>query len=529
MLSFDFTANNDHLHDFEWIVVLGALLCFCTAFGIGANDVANAFATSVGSGAVTIKMAIMLAAVCEFTGALFMGSHVTEAIRKGIADYKCFTNDPAIMMYGCLCVLAATSIWLMLASYLEMPVSTTHSCVGGMIGMTLVTRGQKCVIWSKKVDEFPYVKGVAAIVCSWLLSPIVSGAFAFSLFLVIRTLVLRQANSYNLARYLFPVMSMVTVVINTFFIVYKGAKFLELDTMSINECMAWAFGMGGGVGLFAFLVVNPILFKKIEADWERIQLERAEGGGVGSGMFKKPSDFPEKQPRVIQKGVFGIPARMYYAVADHLAISLNHDNEQLAAEDEIVAAIHANAEVFDEKTELALRPLQVLTACLDAFSHGANDVANSVGPFAAIVTIYKAGGVKKKMPMGDDSYWILSLGAFGIVIGLALYGYKILHALGGKICKMTPSRGICIELGAAMVIIMGSRLGWPLSTTHCQVGATVGVACLEGVGGINWYILMKTVAGWVLTLIIVGFTAAAFTAQGAAAPMSKYPAWANMN
>ena len=133
------------------------------------------------------------------------------------------------------------------------------------------------------------------------------------------------------------------------------------------------------------------------------------------------------------------------------------------------------------------------------------------------------------MPMGDDSYWILSLGAFGIVIGLALYGYKILHALGGKICKMTPSRGICIELSAAMVIIMGSRLGWPLSTTHCQVGATVGVACLEGVGGINWFILMKTVAGWVLTLIIVGFTASAFVAQGAAAPMTKYPAWANFN
>ena len=118
----------------------------------------GAFATSVGSVAVSIKLAILLAAVCEFTGALFMGSHVTEAIRKGIADYKCFQNDPALMMYGCLCVLAATSIWLILASYLEMPVSTTHSCVGGMIGMTLATRGQKCVIWSKKVDEFPYVK-----------------------------------------------------------------------------------------------------------------------------------------------------------------------------------------------------------------------------------------------------------------------------------------------------------------------------------------------------------------------------------
>ena len=502
-------------------------MCFTTAFGIGANDVANAFATSVGSGAVTIKMAIMLAAVCEFTGALFMGSHVTDAIRGKISDFNCFTNDPAILMYGCMCVLAATSIWLLLASYLEVPVSTTHSCVGGMIGMTIVTRGQKCVIWTKKVDEFPYVKGVSAIVVSWLLSPIVSGCFAFALFLIIRTVVLRSSNSYNLARYLFPIMAFVTIVVNTFFMVYKGATFLALQDTPLSTCFAYAFGIGGGVGLICFFLVNPILFNRVEAEWERIQLERAEGGG-SAGMFKKPSDFPEAQPRVIEKGVFGLPARMYYAMADHLTVSLNHDNAQLAAEDEIVAAIHANAEVFDEKTELALRPLQVLTACLDSFSHGANDVANSVGPFAAIVTIYKKGYAEKKMPMGDDSYWILSLGAFGIVVGLALYGYKILHALGGKICKMTPSRGICIELGAAMVIIMGSRLGWPLSTTHCQVGATVGVACLEGVGGINWFILMKTVTGWVITLVVVGFTAAAFTAQGAAAPMTHYPAWANM-
>merc|ERR1719238_2333471 len=151
--------------------------------------------------------------------------------------------------------------------------------------MTLATRGQKCVIWSKKVDEFPYVKGVSAIVVSWLLSPIVSGVFAFALFFSIRTLVMRRPNSYNLARSLFPVMALITVVINTFFIVYKGAKFLELDVMSIEDCMAWAFGLGGGVGLICFCIINPILFKKIEADWERIQLERAEGGGVGLICF----------------------------------------------------------------------------------------------------------------------------------------------------------------------------------------------------------------------------------------------------
>ena len=147
------------LHAYEWIVGLGGLLAVTTSYGIGANDVANAFASSVGSGALSIKQAVILAGIFEFSGALLMGSHVTDTIRKGIADYSCFEDDPAILMYGCMCVLAAMSVWLITASYLEMPVSTTHSCVGGMIGMTMVSRGAKCVTWSKETDQFPYVKG----------------------------------------------------------------------------------------------------------------------------------------------------------------------------------------------------------------------------------------------------------------------------------------------------------------------------------------------------------------------------------
>jgi sodium-dependent phosphate transporter len=167
---------------FEWIVVMGGFFAFLAAFGIGANDVANAFATSVGSGALTIKHAVMLAAVFEFCGALFMGGHVVKTIRKGIADQSCFTDDPGLLMYGCLCVIFSVAIWLVVASFLEMPVSTTHSCVGGMIGMTMVARGSSCVVWSAKSDTFPYIKGVAAIVVSWLLSPIVSGGFSFVFF-----------------------------------------------------------------------------------------------------------------------------------------------------------------------------------------------------------------------------------------------------------------------------------------------------------------------------------------------------------
>lgn len=454
------------LSQFEWILAVGGIFAFVASFGIGANDVANAFATSVGSGALTIKNAVILASVCEFTGALFMGGHVVKTIRKGISDQSCFEDDPGLLMYGCMCVLLSVALWLILASYLEMPVSTTHSCVGGMIGMTMIARGSSCVVWYAKTSQFPYVKGVVAIIVSWLLSPILSGVFASLLFIILRNLILRSSNSYKRIQYAFPVLVGSTVIINTFFIVYKGAKFLNLDDTSVSKACAISFGLGGGTGILTYFLINPLIFKN-----QDIQVHTQE------------------------------------------------------LEDGTVQAIHNNAEKFDEKTEYSMRYLQILTACCDSFAHGANDVANSIGPFASIYVIYKSGKVEKNADMGSDAYWILALGATGIVFGLALYGYKILHALGTKMAKLTPSRGICIELGAACVIILGSRLGWPLSTTHCQVGATVGVALLEGTGGINWKLLYKTIFGWLITLVVVALSTVLLFAQGAYAPMVKYPSY----
>jgi sodium-dependent phosphate transporter len=357
-------------------------------------------------------------------------------------------------------------MWLIVASYLEMPVSTTHSCIGGMIGMTMVARGSSCVTWIAKSDQFPYVKGVVAIIISWLLSPIISGLFASALFFVVRSLILRSEDSYKRIQYGFPVLVAGTFIINTFFIVYKGAKFLKLDDTPLWKACAISFGIGGGTGIFSYFFINPIIFN-------------------------------DEERRI----------------------------EEFCHTDDSVQSIHDNAEVFDTKTEHSMRYLQILTACCDSFAHGANDVANSIGPFAAIYAIYKSGTVSKNAEMGNDAYWILSLGAGGIVVGLATYGYKILEALGTKMAKLTPSRGICIELGAAAVIILGSRLGWPLSTTHCQVGATVGVALFEGTGGVNWRLLGKTVIGWLLTLVVVGGTTAFLFAQGAYAPMVKYPSY----
>lgn len=197
---------------------------------------------------------------------------------------------------------------------------------------------------------------------------------------------------------------------------------------------------------------------------------------------------------------------------------LNQDLHALAKESEYVSEIHNRAETFDPRVEEVFKYIQVITAICDSFGHGANDVANAMGPFAAIYAVYIDGKVDDDKDLGEDGYWILAIGGFGIVVGLALYGYKIITAIGVKIAKITPSRGFTIELGAAMMIIIGTRLEMPLSTTHCQVGSTAGVALLEGTGGLNAIVLTKAVIGWVVTIIVCALMCALIFAQGAYAP-----------
>jgi len=201
-----------------------------------------------------------------------------------------------------------------------------------------------------------------------------------------------------------------------------------------------------------------------------------------------------------------------------------------------VTNLHIQAEKFDPKIEEVFKYLQIFTAICDSFSHGANDVANAVGPFAAIYLIYRENGsLNKKLDMGSDAYWILGIGGLGIAIGLIVYGKRIIRAIGDKLCKITPSRGSCIELGSALIIIAGSRLKIPLSTTHCQVGATVGIGILENkncngkIEGINHWILIKTAFGWIITCIVVGLTAGLFSAQGAYGPTVPSMGYCNNN
>ena len=452
-----------------WILIVGGIFAFTAAMGIGANDAANAFATSIGSKALTIRQAVVLAVIFESLGAILMGSHVTDTIRKGIVNYECFQEQPYTLMYGSMWVLLSVTLWLFLASKWEMPVSTTHSCVGGMIGIGIALGGSDCVNWYEPKDTFPFVGGVSGIVASWIISPLFSAIIAVILFGTTRALVLRKKFESMRSNIAYCILVGSVVTINSFFIIYKGAKGLALHKTDLGMAMGISFGLGVLSALIMIPIV-PILKRK-------------------AGKIQETGDIE---------------------LSDKI---FNNKKEATC-----VAAIHENAENFDVRTEELFKYLQIFTAICDSFSHGANDVANAIGPFAVIWTVFRAGELDKKTNMGADAYWILALGGVGIALGLLVYGYKITQAIGNKLCKITPSRGTAIELGSALVIIIGSRLGLPLSTTHCQVGATVGVGLLEGRAGVNRWICGKTVLGWVITCVIVGITSGVLVAQGVYSP-----------
>jgi sodium-dependent phosphate transporter len=493
------------MDQYTWIVYIGGIFSFIASMGIGANDVANSFATSVGAKSLTIKQAVILACIFETGGAILMGSHVSETIRKGIADYECFQDEPYTLMYGCMWVCFSVASWLFTASYLEMPVSTTHSCIGGMIGMTIAIKGSNCVIWYKPKNTFPYVGGVLGMVLSWFISPLLSGLISSSLYGIIRTNILRKKYENKYIYYAFPLLVGITTLLNSFFIFYKGAKGIGLDDTPLGTVIGISFGIGILSGLLTIPAL-PIIYNKINNKHKNVEIQVIDLETNNTEIVEIEND----TPKTLYDKIINIDINTFDKVEDK--------------DLDIINALSKNAEEFDPRTEDFFKYLQIFSASCAAFSHGANDVANAIGPFVAILTIYWEGDVRKDSVMDNNAYWILSLGGVGISLGLLLYGYRIIRAIGLKLCKITPSRGTIIELSAALVTILGSRLKIPLSTTHCQVGATCGVGLLESswkdnVSGVNKKIIYKTMFGWIVTCVFVGFVTGILTAQGIYAPM----------
>ena len=393
-----------------YLLFSGVVFGFFMAWGIGANDVANAMGTSVGAKALTLGQAIIVACIFEFAGAYLAGGEVTSTIRKGIIDPELLKDSPDLLVFGMMASLLAAGTWLLIASFKGWPVSTTHSIVGAIVGFAAVGISADAVSWSK----------VSSIVSSWVVSPLMAGTISFLIFRSVQNLILNTEHPFDNAKKYVPgymflvgfVLSMVTLL--------KGLKHIGLD-LTFQESFLYSIAIG-----LVITFIGNFFLRKVENTYQ------TRDGVVFDGVEK----------------VFAV--------------------------------------------------LMVFTACAMAFAHGSNDVANAVGPLAAIASVIESGGEvasKSTMP-----WWILLVGGIGIVAGLAMLGYRVIETVGKNITELTPSRGFAAELAAATTVVLASGTGLPISTTHTLVGAVLGVGLARGLSAIDLGVVGRIVISWVVTL-----------------------------
>lgn len=396
------------------LIGLAALFGLFMAWGIGANDVANAMGTSVGSRALTVKQAILIAMVFEFAGAYLAGGEVTSTIRKGIIDAEIFADHPDDLVFGMMSALLAAGIWLAIASANGWPVSTTHSIVGAIVGFAAVGVDVDAVNWGK----------VGNIVASWVVSPMLAGTLSYLLFRSVQRLILDHDNPFERAKRYVPFYMFLVGFLIAMVTLLKGLKHVLKDhqlALSFGDSLLIALVVGIVVALF-----GSYLLSRIKRD------QSLEGSDRYANVER----------------VFAI--------------------------------------------------LMVFTACAMAFAHGSNDVANAVGPLAAVVNVVQSGGsISAKVAMPS---WILLVGGIGIVVGLATYGVKVMGTIGRKITELTPSRGFAAELGAAATVVLASGTGLPISTTHTLVGAVLGVGLARGIAALDLRVIGSILTSWVVTL-----------------------------
>ncbi|MGD9579989.1 MAG: inorganic phosphate transporter [Vampirovibrionia bacterium] len=389
------------------ILILAIIVGFYMAWNIGANDVANAMGTCVGSGSISLKQAIIIAGIFEFLGAVLVGSHVTQTIKGSIISPEQFINNPDIFMWGMFSAMLASGILLQIATYYSLPVSTTHAIIGGVAGFGIVSVGIANINWDT----------LSGIALSWVISPVAGAITAFTMFLVIKRKILFAENPMEQMKSLAPYLVMLIAFVLVHSLVYKGLKNLHLD---LNFTQASI--IAGIIGIISAIICNI---------W----------------INKKKLNIKEDQIDFVER-IFG--------------------------------------------------SLLIITGCYITFAHGANDVANAIGPLAAITTVVQNQSIdlnEMYVPL-----WVLMLGGIGIVIGLATWGYRVMETLGKKITELTPTRGFSATFGAATTVLICSKLGLPVSTTHVIVGSVIGVALARGIGALNTAIIKDIFASWIVTI-----------------------------
>jgi len=390
-----------------FILVLGYIFGFYMAWNIGANDVANAMASAVGARAITIRQAIFIAGILNVVGATFIGSHVTNTIRKGIVSTE-ILNDPHLVLIGALAALLGAAFWVSFATWKSLPVSTTHSIVGAMVGYGIMAGGFSVIQWSK----------LLAVVASWVISPVFSMVISYLMFKIIIKLILSREDPFLQAMKLSPIFIGVTffVVVLSFLLKTPLGKTLSVGT---SEALLAA------------------------------SLSAAVFGYIGKQFLSR---FITDR----QKGAEGI-----------------------------------------------FRVIQIGTSCYVALAQGANDVANAIGPIAVIYFMVKTGSVGTEVPV---PIFLLFFGGLGIACGISMAGYRVMDTIGSKITTLSNTRGFCVDFAAATTVLVASKLGLPVSTTHAAVGGVTGVGLARGIEAVNFGVIFKIMLYWILTVPVAAMT-----------------------
>ncbi|CAI5452289.1 unnamed protein product [Caenorhabditis angaria] len=448
-----------------WALIVGIILAFILGAGMGANDVSNAFGTSVGSGVVTIIQAYILASIFETLGSVLVGWSVTDTMRKGVVDIDNYKDSPKELLLGQVAILGGCASWLMIATALHMPVSTTHSLVGATIGFSVVLRGFEGIRWW----------AIAKIVASWFVSPVLSGTISSVIYLLVDHIVLRNKNPVKRGLFVLPFIYFICLAFNAVMIFWDGSQLLHFNELPWWAIVIIALGVGFIAALFAQFIMKPRIRSKIQDIQE------------------------ESSPR----GFSDIETQRSASTISNKSLKIEEDEN---AGGFFNWLLPNRQRVDDRSTTQLFATIQVFTACFAGFAHGAQDVSNAVAPLAALISIYKTQSAEQNEAV---PIYVLLYGVLAICVGLWSLGHYVIKTVGQKMSEINPASGFCIEFGAAMTALIASKVGLPISTTHCLVGSVVAVGCIRSGEGVKWGIFRNIVISWLVTVPVAGLISAA--------------------
>ena len=480
----------------EWMTIAGIIFGCVYCFAIGANDVANSFGSSVSAKSLTIPQAIVVATIMEAAGSILLGANVTETIRSKIFNPSAYKGQYGLIITGMLISLIIGSFWLLFATYLQLPVSTTHTIVASICGFSYAAKGWSSINW----------ESLKVIFISWGASPSFTFCIGFIFFIIIKYTVLRARDPFARSLVAYPIVVGLGLGIDLWLVLQKSNNRIQNNSITGSSAgRQWtmkvsipaAFGTGIGAALLTYFIVCPLLKRRIERKHrERLDAEESARQAAEEEAIKKAEGGDDEAfdnaPTMDTEKPKGRIAKAW----EYFAANTYKQDLQKQSMDESFRAekIWSNQPDFDPRSEYLFQYVQVFTACLTAFAHGSNDVANGIGPLSAIMYIQKEGWDGKRK--SSVEYWVLAVGGILIGIGFIFFGYRIIKAVGYKITKISPSRGACLELATALSVAVASYLSIPVSSTQCLVGATAGVAFASGgCQAVEW-----------IWLVIIGFS-----------------------